>query len=343
MTDLSPTVSLLQALVLGIAGAGLAMLLNLPAGVLVGPALAVAAGALAGLKPGVPDPLRNLVFVVIGLSVGSGFTSDAGAAIGRWPIAFLALGLMLAATMTIGRAILVRWFGYDRQSAVLTAAPGHLSFVLALGQDTGADVARIAVAQTIRVMVLIAVVPFAALALGYQMPATVLPPAAPMPPAPLALLAAAGVLLGLVFRRLRLPAPLLLGPMVVSALSQVTGLTGGGPPAWLLLPAMVTMGALIGSRFSGLTPSMVGNALFAGLTVTALSAGFAALAALPVSAALDMPAAHVLAAFAPGGLEAMIALGATMGASPGFVAASHVVRLMILTVLIPLWAGRRAR
>ena len=43
MTDLSPTVSLLQALVLGIAGAGLAMLLNLPAGVLVGPALAVAA------------------------------------------------------------------------------------------------------------------------------------------------------------------------------------------------------------------------------------------------------------------------------------------------------------
>jgi len=53
-----------------------------------------------------------------------------------------------------------------------------------------------------------------------------------------------------------------------------------------------------------------------------------------------MPVAHVLVAFAPGGLETMIAMGAVLGVVPGFVAACHVARLMVLTVLVPAMLGR---
>ncbi len=56
-----------------------------------------------------------------------------------------------------------------------------------------------------------------------------------------------------------------------------------------------------------------------------------------------MPTAHVLTAFAPGGLETMIAMGAAMGASPGFIAASHMARLMLLLALVPLFLGPPGR
>ena len=134
--------------------------------------------------------------------------------------------------------------------------------------------------------------------------------------------------------------------MLASTLGHVSGLTPGALPPWLMLPAFLVMGTLIGTRFSGMAPGQVRAALLAGLAVTLLGAGIAALAALPVAMALGMPQAHVLAGFAPGGLETMIALAAAMGASPGFVAACHIIRLLILSFLIPLAlhrAGRRER
>jgi membrane AbrB-like protein len=149
-------------------------------------------------------------------------------------------------------------------------------------------------------------------------------------------LAAAGILLGLGFRRLHLPAPILLGPMAASALGHVSGLVTGTLPGWLLMPAFLAMGTLIGTRFSGMRLGDLRQAGLAGLAITVISVGVAALAALPVALALGMPAAHVLTGFAPGGLETMVALGAAMGANPGFIAAFHILRLVILSVLIPL-------
>jgi uncharacterized membrane protein AbrB (regulator of aidB expression) len=53
-----------------------------------------------------------------------------------------------------------------------------------------------------------------------------------------------------------------------------------------------------------------------------------------------MPVAHVLVAFAPGGLETMIAMGAVLGVVPGFVAACHIARLFVLTFLLPMLLAR---
>ena len=82
-------------------------------------------------------------------------------------------------------------------------------------------------------------------------------------------------------------------------------------------------------------------ALGAGMAMTALAVVVAVVAAWPVAALLGMPLVQVVAAFAPGGLETMVAFGVAMGADPGFVAATHAVRLLVLVVLIPLAARGR--
>lgn len=332
----------LRTLALGAGGAVLAWVLGLPVPMLIGPALAVSLVALAGVRAALPDRLRDSCFVIMGLGIGAGFDPNATAAILRWPLAFAALTVGLLVTMSLCRAVLTRGFGFDSTSALLASAPGHLSFVLGLAADTGGDIGRVAVVQTIRLLALTVTVPFVALAMGIDMRGAAIEFGAPMMLWHLILLMPAGVLAGLACVRLRLPAPMLLGAMAVSAATHATSLTPGAVPSELMIPTFAVLGTLIGTRFSGMSLAQFRAALAAGLITTAIAVGVATLIALPVAAVLSMPAAQVLAAFSPGGLETMVALGAAMGASPGFVAACHFMRLMILSVLIPL-SLRRVR
>lgn len=332
-----------RTLALGAVGAALAWAAAVPAALLIGPALVVTLAGLSGLRLAIAPPLMQVCFVVLGMGVGAGFTAEAGGAMLRWPLAFAVLGVALLVIMGLCRWLLERGFGFDPLSATLASAPGHLSFVLAAAADSGSDLARIAVVQSIRLLALTLSVPFVALALGYRMDPGVMPAGAPMAAPHLLALAAVGTALGLAFRRLHLPAPILLGPMLASMLGHVSGLTPGTLPGWLMMPAFLVMGTLIGTRFSGMLPAQLRDALLAGLLTTAIGVAVTALAALPVALALGMPAAHVLTGFAPGGLETMIALAAAMGANPGFIAACHISRLLILSLLIPLSLQRSRR
>jgi len=338
----SRSIQTLFTLAIGACGAALAHALSFPAAILLGPALAVSLASLAGANLGIADLLRDVCFVALGLGVGAGFDPQATSALLRWPLAFVVLAIMLAVTMLACRAVLRHGFGFDRRSAVLAAAPGHLSFVLGLAADLKVDAGRIAVVQSIRLLALTVSVPFVALAMGFDMGTIALSGGPQMAPPVLLGLTLAAILAGLVFRRLHFPAPLLLGAMFVSALGHVTEFTPGSVPSEVMTPAFMVLGTLIGTRFAGMTRAQFLGSLLAGLSTTMISVTLASLAAVPVAIALSMPAAHVLAAFAPGGLETMIALGATMGASPGFVAACHVARLLILALMIPLLLRRGA-
>lgn len=331
----------LRSLAIGAFGAGAAFALGLPAPQLIGPALAVTAAGLAGLRLGLSLPLRETGFIVLGIGVGAGFDPAAFDAILRWPLAFIALGLSLYLSLITCRALLTRAFRFDRRSAVLAAAPGHLSFVLSLAADLGGDVSRVAMVQSVRLLTLTLLVPLAAVAMGYEISVTSIIAGPPMALPVMALMLALGLGTGLLFRRLGTPAPLLLGGMAVSALAHVTDTVHGGVPPWLLTPAFVLLGTLIGARFSGITLAQLRDTALAGISVTFIAGGFSALAAAPIAVTLGVPVPHVLAAFSPGGLETMVALGAALGADPSFTAASHIMRLTILSVLIPLVVPRR--
>ncbi len=332
-----------MTLALGGVGALGAIWLGLPAATLIGPSLLVTAVALAGVRVGIADIVRDICFLFIGLSVGAGFVPEAGAAILRWPLAFLALGVTLGLTIAVGGWVLRRFFGFDRTSGVLAAAPGHLSFVLSISMESGGDVGRVVIVQSMRLLTLTLVVPFLAVAMGYEVPPVAVIATAPMALWVLGLLAMAGLALGWVFGKLKFPAPLVLGAMGASAVSHVVDLTPGGVPQWILMPAYVVMGTLIGTRFAMMSWRLFRQSAVAGLVTTLVGAVFAGLGAIPVAWALEMELPHVLVSFSPGGLETMIALGAIMGVNAAFLTACHVVRLVILSAMIPFAVSRAGR
>lgn len=322
---------------IGACGATLAYGLSVPAWVLIGPAAAVSIAALSGLKTGIADPVRDGCFVILGLGIGAGVDPNTSSVILRWPMAFVVLAVTLFVIMALCRYVLIRGFGFDQRSASLAAAPGHLSFVLGLASTLHTDVARIAVVQSIRLLFLTLSVPFIGRAMGYDLTTLRLSDGPAMSLLSLCVLALAALGSGLVLQRLRFPAPLLMAAMAVSAIGHLGDWTPGSVPGVLTTPALLVLGTLIGTRFSDTTVAQFRSSILAGLATTLISVSVASLAAVAIAVALDMPAPHVLAAFAPGGLETMIALGATMGANAGFVAACHVARLLILIVLIPLF------
>ena len=325
---------------LGAMGALLAWLAQAPIYILLGPALAVTLAGIAGMRTSIDPGLRNTCFVLLGTAVGAGFDQDALGAMLRWPLAFVFMALVIWVIMVACRAVLQRYFGFDARSALLASAPGHLSFVMAIAAETQSDLARISVTQSVRLLALTLLVPFAALAMGVDLSGRMVLPGAAMALVPMIGVIVLGVGLGWIFGKLNVPAPLLLGPMVVSALAHLTGVVTGTLPAWLLLPAYLVLGSLIGTRFSGVPLARFVSGLGAGVAITVIAVVMAGLGALPVAWALGMPLAHVLVAFAPGGLETMIAIGVVLGVIPGFVAACHIARLLVLSVYLPMMLAR---
>jgi len=325
----------------GALGAGIGWAVHAPIYALLGPAVMVSLLSLGGMPSAIDPRLRDVCFILLGLAVGAGFDSNALGAMVRWPLAFALIVVLTWVIMLSCRAVLYRFFNFDRRAALLASAPGHLSLVIAIASETGSDVNRVSIAQSVRLLSLTLIVPFIAMAMGVELGASILPVGETLPLASVAGLIVAGAVVGWVFIHLNIPAPLLMGAMVVSGAGHLTGVTPGLMPGWLILPAFVVLGALIGTRFSGVTTGLLANGIWAGLTITVIAAGLSAVAAIPVGLALGMPVAHVLVAFAPGGLETMIAVGAVLSVVPGFVAACHITRLMVLSVLLPMMLGRR--
>lgn len=333
----------LTALLIGAAGAALFWVIGFPAALLTGPAAAVSVATVAGLRCTIPPRLRDAVFVLIGVSIGSTVTPEVIATALAWPLSLAALCVTLVLVLVLAMIALERMFRFDRMTAMLSATPGHLSYVLGLSTEMRADVPRVALVQSMRVLLLTMAVPVLVALWGVEGTAR-LEDRGGMALWAIALIFPASVALGLVFKRLRVPAPVLLGAMGVSALGQGADITPGALPAWLVGAAFVAIGSLIGTRFYGIDRRALASALLAGLVCTLIACGVAALGAVLVSGIVGLPPAVLLLAFAPGGVEVMAAIAIETGLEPAFVAAHHVFRLLALTVIVPvmvIWARRR--
>lgn len=327
----------------GAVGAVIGYLLGLPVFLLTGPAIAISAIGLAGVQFEITPLIRDITFVFIGIGIGSGVDAQAAEAFLSWPLAFAFLAIMLIAAMIACKALLRGIFGFDDSSAVLAASPGHLSFVISMSESLGIDITRVAVVQSVRLLALTLCVPFVALFFGINVGGSFLPVGQVMQIQVVIALVGIAVAFGLLLKRLNVPAALLVGAMAVSAIAHLSDWAPGMLAPSVTNTCFVIMGTLIGTRFSGISISELGKSLSAGLATTALTVLFALIAALPTALLLEMPIAHVLVAFAPGGLETMIVMGAVLGANPGFVAACHVGRLLVLTVLVPAMLTRTSK
>lgn len=330
-----------EALVLGIAALGgtVFSLVGVPAAWLSGSMLLVAFVGVLRPLPDLRKPWFDATMLLSGALIGSAATPEALAAAARYPGSLAVLFLGLAAIMLATGAYLrfiARWSWID---ALLAAAPGALSAVIAVAQAKGANIGKIAVIQLFRILVLVAALPslMQATSPGVigQAPATLV-----AGPGAMALVLVAGLVTGLVFERIGVTAPLILGATAASAMLHGAGIVHGTLPDTLQMAVLVMLGAVMGGRVSNVKRSELASLFPLAIGGFAVSMVVAFAFAWPAAWLAGVPYATAMAAFAPGGLEAMAMLAFAMGLDPLYVGAHHLARFVVVGLAMPLIVAR---
>jgi membrane AbrB-like protein len=326
----------LAALAIGALGGLACSLIGAPLPWLLGGMAATGAAAVAGLRPfGVapdfPERFRVVFIPVIGVLIGGAFTADVLAAIPGWWPALLAAVAFVPSAHALGYLVYRRVGGHPPATAYFAAMPGGLIEAIELARDKGADVATVAALQFARIAVVVTALPLLFMAaagrpLGSAAGAQVA--AAPLGPVDALILTAAGAAGFFAARRLRLPAGQILGPIFASAAVHGAGLTAAAPPPWLVALAQLVIGVSLGMRFRGFSR----DALLGLLGCSALAVG--AMLALGAIIAAGLARAGVapfpvgMLSLAPGGVVEMGLIALSLQASPIFVTACHLARIV---------------
>jgi uncharacterized protein len=329
------TLQVAETLAIGTIGGVLFLLTGLPGGLISGAMIAVGIAAMLGRPLNMPPILTQAILVLLGISLGSLMSRQLLQHISAYP---LTIGLLALATFctTFGSGYyLQRIHGWDRTSAFLAASPGALSQITILAVEKGADVPGIAVVQTLRVIALTAALPLLLALTGLASSSS--PNLAMTVASPIGLigLIGASVSAALLLRIAKFPASWMFGAMIGSSVLHGAGLIEGGLPPPLRNIALVGIGTLIGSRFARIkTRTLLGH-VTAALGAFAVAIVITGIFVAMIASTTSIRLADILVAYAPGAMDAMLALALTLHIDPIFVGAHHLSRFVFITIATP--------
>ncbi|WP_192841309.1 AbrB family transcriptional regulator [Falsirhodobacter sp. alg1] len=334
-------------LTLGAIGGGIAYAIGLPIALLLGSLLAVGGAAALGLRPlgrriQVPPVLRIIFIPVVGVAIGANFTPEVARQMVNWWPSLLALCLYIPVVHAIGYFFYRRFGPLDAKTAYFGAVPAGMVECVMLGEEVGADVKMLVLLQFLRLILTILLVPvaFALLTDIHVGPAVRLGGHGGMGPADLFILGAAAISGAWIAKRLRFPAAVMTGPILMSALVHATGLTSAVPPVWAVSVTQVIVGCMLGARFSGLPMGHIGMAIRLTIVNVLFGLGVAFVFTRALAHVIDQPPAAIFLAFAPGGVTEMSLIALSIQLSVVYVTAHHVMRIVMGILIARTFAKR---
>ena len=328
------------AVALGTVGGALFQWLQLPLPWMIGSLTFVTVAAMSGAEVHLPPLVRTAMIPVVGIMLGAAFTPQVVARMAEWWITMTAMALWTVAGTIVAYTYFRACTGYDRMTAFFSSTPGGLNEMMLLGRHYGADDRTISLTHAARLMTVVFTIPF-----WYRFGGA-LPPASRPPGAALSDLALidvgvlgfCAVIGGMLGQALRLPAGLLVGPMILSTAAHLAGLTGTSPPAVLVAAAQVAIGITVGCRFGGITFARAGRAILHALVIAGMMIALTVATALIVRNWTDLPMPALILGFAPGGLAEMSLIAIALHVDAPFVACHHIARIIFVIFFAPIVA-----
>lgn len=337
MSSLAVASRYVLSLSLGTAGGALFYLLGMPLPWMLGAMLVTLICSVSALPLASPKSARPAMSAIIGVVLGTYFQPELFAQIGEWVFSISALLVFIGIAGAIG----VTYFHFvgkmDWKTAYFAGMPGGLIEMVLAADANGADSRRVALVHSTRIFLTIMTLPplvtWMEGASGPAAERAMVPLSAPSVALVLAL-AAGGVLVG---RVLRLPASNLMGPMLLGAVLNLSGvLQGFAPPTLLVWTAQVVIGTVIGCRFIGVdwrhvlsVVALTGGSI---VMLLCLAFGFAIL----LQAVMGIAVVQGVLAYAPGGVAEMSLVAIALHADAAFVALHHVLRIAVVMAAAPL-------
>ncbi|MCM3785186.1 AbrB family transcriptional regulator [Neobacillus mesonae] len=340
---------LILTLATSILGGWIFYLLHIPLPWLLGPMVFVLIGSTKWKgRYEWNGALRNTGMIIVAYTMGLSFTLSALKEITRHLPTMLLMTVLLL-LLCAGMAVLLsRFTGANFLTMLMGSIPGGLSQVVTLAEETkGVNVTVVTVMQVIRLMTIIISIP--ALLFSPIIGETHRSGAGTSLTEGTAAMLGSGqstilnyilyavvcVVSAWAAKKLRFPTAPLLGPMIGTALLQMTGIVGPVLPSFVINGAQVLIGAYLGlllkpgqftQRFKILSLSISSSML-----LVAGSVVFSFL--LSTYDSVTLPTA--LLSLAPGGMDQMSIMAHEIGADLSIVAVYQLFRLLFIYFAVP--------
>jgi len=299
---------------------------------MIGPMVAVAALNLMGVGMHSPPYARQMGQVILGSAVSLYFTPPVVAALAGNVPPILAATVSVFLVGILGALTLSKASGVDAKSTFFASIPGGAMAMAVLADRYGAQIAPVAVAHSLRVSVVVILIPLALTYGGLPLEASAYRPTVPLIPSILAVWLAIGWLLGEISEKFHFHNGCLLVPIFLGAALTMSGVQLSAVPHGFTDFAQLMFGLVLGARYE--------RAFFARyklfIPFALLNSFFILLASVAAGAALawifDLPIATMIIATSPGGLAEMSLTAQALHISVPLVVAFHLFRVVVVNI-----------
>ena len=320
----------LASLALCAAGGALFSWLRTPLPWMIGPLFLMAVLNFGGARLRAPAGGRPVGQVIIGTALGLYFTPVvAQQVVSYWQF------LLLAAALAILIACACAWFvstvtDTDRTTAFFASVPGGAAEMAVLAERFGARVDRVAIAQSMRILAVVVVVPFVLTYSGVHGADVYVPAASTLDWGRLALLLVIAAAGGGALTAAGAPNAFMLGALFSVVALTVSEVQFSAMPSLISNLGQLLIGCALGGRFErsfldrvpGFVAATLASILLAIVLAATLGAGMAWAYGLPVPSAV--------LATAPGGIAEMCITAKVLQLGVPLVTAAHVTRVIVL-------------
>ncbi len=320
--------------VLALIAAQAFIVLHAPLPWMTGPLFVTAAARMMHAPLYCPVYAREAGQWAIGAALGLYFTTDVLAALAGH-FAFIIAAVIFALLLGVACAwLLHKLSGATRSTAFFAMAIGGASEMAAQGERHGAAVEQIAAAHSLRIMLVVAIIPFTLKFLDIHGLDPYVPAARTVNIAGLILLVLSTSMSALALKKLGWPNAWVIGPLIISIVLTATGVGFSAIPEWALHLGQLLIGLSLGVRFTPSflrrAPHYMGSVMICTLIAMLISAGFG----LVLAKLSGIHPATSLLATSPGGIAEMSLTAKNLELGVPVVTAFHVSRMAVLVLTI---------
>lgn len=313
---------------------------HFPSPWLLGPMIFVFIGHTIGLNIYWPKKFREIGNIVVGYSIGLGFTRDALKSIIHYLPSIVIMTTLLIAFCFLLALAISKISGQDYPSILMGCIPGGLTQMIVLAEEMeNINLSIVSFLQVSRLTMVFFFIPFIVLgsSMGNMQTASSAESSAGFAQLfpEIFLFIPVVIIFTLLFIKWKMPTPALVGPILGTAILIVAGIHGPELPSSILDCAQLLLGAYFGNlmRMEQIENKgkMIGLAIIGGSILLSFSYGLSLL----LSHQKHFPLLTSILSLAPGGMDQIGIIAAVIHADLSIVASYQLFRLFFIFFAIP--------
>ncbi len=339
-----PFSQVILSLFIGLLGTLTFIYLDLPLPWLLGSITAMAIASRVTFIP-VKNPkiLSPTARTILGLMIGSAFTPEIIKYINYYIMSLIMILPFVFIIAVCGVYYYWKILGHDKMTAFFSAMPGGLLEMIAIGESMGANIYKITLFQSTRLLLIVFSLPFILQIVGgisLSGNKIVTTPLKDVLISDMFILIGLGIIGVYLAKKLKISAPFIIGPMIVSMIAHISGWVTAHPPDEVIKLVQVILGTSIGFVFKGVPVKEILTTILSTLGYFLILIVVCSFFTFIVYSITDFDLLSILLAFSPGGQAEINLIAIIVSVNLPYVALHHVLRLFLVMGIAPLFAKR---